>query len=182
VDLTRYARKKVIHLVRHPADTAISRYYHLRDRSRDHRRQRLARQPLSDFIWTENGGIPSIVKFLNAWQEAGRTHPEFLTCRYEDLIIEPERHLSVLLKAFDIRPDQALLGKVIEFSSFANMRDKERIEYFDTGRLGIRRPGIETSAKVRSGKTFGYRNVLTAIEVERIDSFIARQLDPQLRY
>lgn len=182
VDLTGYAGKKIVHLVRHPADTAISRYYHLRDRSRDHKRRRLARQPLGEFIWTQSGGIPSIVSFLNAWQKAGLIHPQFLTCRYEDLVTEPERSLPALMTVLQVESDQALVNRVIEFSSFSSMQAKERAAYFESGRLGIRRAGIETSAKVRSGRTFGYRNVLTVAEVERIDCFVARQLDPRLGY
>src|SRR4051812_7781780 len=60
-----YADKKVVLIARHPGDIAVSRYHHLKHRSRDRARRRLAELPLDEFVWVGQGGIPSIVKFLN---------------------------------------------------------------------------------------------------------------------
>jgi hypothetical protein len=57
----------------------------LKYRSLDPVRQRLASQALQDFVWTEEGGIPSIVQFLNQWAQLGRERPDMLLIvRYED--------------------------------------------------------------------------------------------------
>src|SRR6476646_11228945 len=61
-DPNDYAHCKVVLLARHPADVAVSRYHHLKHRSRDRARRRLAEQPLDRFVWSEQGGIPAIVR------------------------------------------------------------------------------------------------------------------------
>src|SRR5690348_13421756 len=51
LDKRVYADRKVALLVRHPGDVVVSRYYHLGHRSEDRARQRLAQQPLDEFVW-----------------------------------------------------------------------------------------------------------------------------------
>ena len=53
-----YAHCKVVLLARHPADVAVSRYHHLKHRSRDRARRRLAEQPLKEFVWTRRAAFP----------------------------------------------------------------------------------------------------------------------------
>jgi Sulfotransferase domain len=50
VDPADYAHCKVVLLARHPGDVAVSRYHHLKHRSRDRARKRLAEQPLDTFV------------------------------------------------------------------------------------------------------------------------------------
>ena len=64
VEAADYAHCKVILLARHPADVAVSRYHHLKHRSRDTARRKLAELPLEEFVWTPKGGIPAIVEYL----------------------------------------------------------------------------------------------------------------------
>ena len=64
-----YLGRRPILIVRHPGDIAVSRYYHLKHRSRDKARRRLAGQKLETFVWTSEGGIPSIVKSLNQFAQ-----------------------------------------------------------------------------------------------------------------
>src|SRR5881275_721989 len=82
VDPADYAGRKIVLLARHPADVAVSRYHHLKHRSRDRARRRLASLPLEQFVWTKKGGIPAIIAYLNAWAKLAPT-----IVRYEDFLI-----------------------------------------------------------------------------------------------
>src|SRR5689334_14525247 len=93
-----YRHKKVVLIARHPGDIAVSRYHHLRHRSRDTARQRLAEQPLEPFVWTEQGGIPSIVTFLNQFAAL----PGVTILRYEDFLAEPVDTLRRLADALGL--------------------------------------------------------------------------------
>src|SRR3954467_15388349 len=84
VNSADYAHCKVVLLARHPADVAVSRYHHLKHRSRDRARQRLAEQPLDTFVWSEQGGIPAIVRFMNQWATLAESRSGVGIVRYED--------------------------------------------------------------------------------------------------
>ena len=66
--------KKVVLIARHPGDIAVSRYHHLKHRSRDKARRRLADQPLESFVWADEGGIPSIVDLPQSVRGAAGRH------------------------------------------------------------------------------------------------------------
>lgn len=98
VDPSLYAGKKVALLVRHPADTVISRYHHLRDRSVDPARQLLSSQPVEEFVWTERGGIPAIIAFMNQWALLCRKRGDIHLIRYEDVLSDPKQQIQALAR------------------------------------------------------------------------------------
>src|SRR3569833_2338720 len=53
LDPLDYDHCRVVLLARHPGDVAVSRYHHLKHRSRDRARRRLADQPRDTFVWSE---------------------------------------------------------------------------------------------------------------------------------
>ncbi|HZC38176.1 MAG TPA: sulfotransferase domain-containing protein [Sphingomicrobium sp.] len=177
VDAADYAHCKIILLARHPADVAVSRYHHLKHRSRDRARRRLAERPLETFIWTEKGGIPSIVAFLNAWAELRPT-----IVRYEDFLIEPEQTLGALAEAVGLEVTPEQIADAATFGSFDNLKQREREGYFRSSRLKPAKKGDERSQKVRSGGSGGYRARLGEVEAERIDAYISEHLDPIFGY
>jgi hypothetical protein len=177
VDGPDYAHCKVLLLARHPADVAVSRYHHLKHRSRDRARKTLAEQPLEAFVWTEKGGIPSIVKYLNAWAEIAGT-----IVRYEDFHAEPEKTLGTLAEAVGLEVTLAQIVDAANFGSFENLKRLEREGYFASSRLKPAKEGDEQSQKVRSGGSGGYRARLGEVEAARIDTYIAEHLDPVFGY
>jgi len=178
VDPKNYAGKKVVLLARHPADIAISRYHHLKHRSRDKARQRLADQPLESFAWADEGGIPAIVAFLNQFAAL----PGATIVRYEDFLSDPGKSLKTLTKAIGMTADSKDIADAVEFASLANLRNLEAEGYFTSKRLQRARKGDVESGKVRSGKSGGYRGELDAKAVTRIDTYIREHLDPRLGY
>ncbi|NUQ18089.1 MAG: hypothetical protein HOP95_06500 [Sphingomonas sp.] len=173
-----YAGKKLVLLARHPADIAVSRYHHLKHRSRDKTRQRLADQPLESFIWTNEGGIPSITAFLNQFVAL----PGVTIIRYEDFLADPRKSLKIMAQAIGMRTDTKDIADAVEFGSLANLKKLERERYFTSSRLQRTRKGDAQSGKVRSGKTDGYRAELSAEAAERIDDYLRDQLDARLGY
>jgi Sulfotransferase domain len=177
-----YSGKSVIFLARHPADIAVSRFYHLQNRSRDAARIKLSQQPLEDFIWTRFGGIPSITAFLNAWHKVATGHKSFSLCRYEDLLEKPAESLQCLSSFLGIGASLQQIHEAIEFSSFENMRDNEKSDFFGTDRLRARDQGNAFSGKVRSGKALGFRKLFSGDVTAKIDRYVNDQLNPALGY
>lgn len=177
-----YRDSKVAILARHPGDIVVSRYYHLKHRSRDPVRQRLAMQPLADFVWTERGGVPSIVRFLNQWAELARERDGMLIVRYEDFVHDPAPALSRLARFIGLDSDESDIQDAVEFAQFDNLKSKEREGYFKSERLGPGRAGNEDSYKVRSGKSGGYRAQLSKEDQDRVDSYVRENLDPIFKY
>jgi hypothetical protein len=176
VDPSVYQGKKLVLIARHPADIAVSRYYHLKHRSRDRTRRRLAEQPVESFVWAEEGGIPSIVAFLNQFAAV----PGVTIIRYADFIAEPEQSLRKLADAIGLDVDDEDIADAVAFGSLPNLKQLEREGYFTSSRLRQSRAGDEKSGKVRKGVVGGYRGQLEPPAVARIDDYLAEALDPRL--
>ena len=178
LDPSAYSHAKVVLIARHPGDIAVSRFYHLKHRSRDKARQRLAEQPLESFVWAKQGGIPSIVTFLNQFAAL----PGVTIVRYEDFLTEPAKSLRTLADAIGVGADEADIDDAVEFGSLSSLKQREQEGYFLSSRLRPARRGDARSAKVRAGKSGGYRAQLDAAEVKRIDNYLEAHLSPLFGY
>ena len=178
VNASDYAGKKLVLIARHPGDIAVSRYHHLKHRSRDKARQRLADQPLESFVWTAHGGVPSIVAFLNAFAAL----PGVTIVRYEDFLGAPEQSLRTLVKAIGLKVDKKDIADAVEFGSLANLKRLESQGYFRSSRLRRAHKGDEQSGKVREGASGGYRTQLGPEGAARIDAYVRDHLDRRFGY
>lgn len=178
LDPSDYAGKKIVLIARHPGDIAVSRYHHLKHRSRDRARRRLADQPLDSFVWAEQGGIPSIVAFLNRFAAL----PGVTILRYEDFLAEPNRSLRKLARTIGLKADSKDIADAVEFGSLPSLKQRERDGYFTSPRLRPARTSDTQSGKVRKGTSGGYRAELDPEEAERIESFVRDNLDPRFGY
>ena len=183
IDRKHYEGRKVVLLSRHPGDVAVSRYHHLKHRSVDPVRQRLAEQPLEQFVWTERGGIASIVSYLNQWARMARERADVLIVRYEDFLAEPEATLRRLAEFIGLEPSDAGISQAVEFARFDNLKQREREGYFQSAeRFGAGRDASEGSYKVRSGKSGGFRKALSGDNRAKVEAYVAGQLDPLFGY
>jgi hypothetical protein len=173
-----YRHVKIILIARHPGDIAVSRYHHLKHRSRDRARLKLADQPLEPFVWAEQGGIPSIVTFLNQFAAL----PGVTILRYEDFLAEPADTLGKLAEAVGVTVSEEDIADATEFGSLPNLKRLEREGYFTSSRLRQARRGDEASGKVRKGTSGGYREQLGGDAAKRIDDYVAEHLDPRFGY
>jgi hypothetical protein len=177
-DPAAYAGKRLVLIARHPADIAVSRSHHLKHRSRDKARRRLAEQPLETFVWSEHGGIPSVVAFLNRFVAL----PNVTIVRYEDFLTAPTESLRSLAEAIGLEVSDDEIADAVQFGSLENLKQREKEGYFTSARLRRAHPTDEQSGKVRSGTSGGYRNQLRPEEAARIDAYIRDHLDPRLGY
>jgi hypothetical protein len=182
LDPVDYAHCRVVLLARHPGDVAVSRQHHLKFRSRDRARRRLAEQPLELFIWSEQGGIPSIVRFMNLWAELARSRKDVAIIRYEDFLGEPEGTLRKLAKQVGLKVTKADIADAVEFGSLGQLKQREQEGYFRSSRLQPSRRDDDRSSKVRSGRSGGYRRRLEPREIAKVDAYIAKNLDPVFGY
>ena len=173
-----YRGARVILLARHPGDVAVSRYHHLKHRSRDRARRRLADQPLEKFVWSEQGGVPSIVEFLNGFA----AFEGVTILRYEDFVSEPKEPLRELAAAVGVQSSDDDVAAAAEFGKLPNLRQRERDGYFRSARLRPAKASDQRTAKVRSGRSGGYRAELGDAEADRVDAYVAEHLDPVFGY
>lgn len=173
-----YGHARVVLLTRHPGDVAVSRYHHLKHRSRDRARRRLADQPIETFVWSDQGGVPSIVQFLNRFAAL----PSVTILRFEDFVSEPEDSLRKLAAAVCVGSTDQDIADAAEFGKLANLRQREREGYFRSARLRPANASDQRSAKVRSGRSGGYRAELGDAEAGRIDAYLAEHLNPVFGY
>lgn len=177
-----YADTKVLLLVRHPGDVIVSRYHHHKHRSTDKARQRLARQPIDQYVWSEQGGVPAIVAFLNNWAEYARERDDLMIVRYRDFLQEPHETLSKVAAFIGLSASPDTIAEAVEFARFDNLKQREREGYFKSERFGARGDGNESSFKVRSGSRRGYLSALEAGNATRLDAYVRANLDPVFGY
>jgi len=182
LDPQDYAHALVVLLARHPGDVAVSRQHHLKYRSRDKARRRLAQQPLELFIWSEQGGIPSVVRFMNLWAELARSREDVGIVRYEDFLTDAATTLRRLANLIGLRVTKEEIDDAVDFGSFGKLKQREQEGYFASSRLQPSKADDSRSGKVRKGGSGGYRKRLAPREVAKVDAYIARHLDPIFGY
>lgn len=123
------AINSVIYIVRNPLDVAVSVKFH-NNSNFDYASNAVCngyilnkpnhRPVLHEQIgsWREN---------INSWLDSGMP---IYTLRYEDLLLNPQDGFSKLLSFLNIECDQETLLKVIEMSSFDNLKKQETEGYF----------------------------------------------------
>jgi hypothetical protein len=184
-----YAGKKVVLLVRHPADVAVSQYHQWQYRMKPNKvalnRYPKRGQDLSifDFVTREWAGLMRTIDFMNGW--AGETGTDdVLVVRYEDMRAHPERILGRILAFIGTPGSEDEVREADAYATFENMRNKEtNITFRLSG--GRMRPGDRKnpeSFKTRRGKVGGYRDYFDDGEIAEIDRLVAEQLSPVFGY
>ncbi len=184
-----YYGKKVVLLVRHPADVAVSQYHQWRHRMRPNKKTLNAYPEhgeaveIAEFVTERAAGLRKVIDFMNDWARELPRLPDLLVIRYEDLRARPEPTLAGLL-AFIGTPGSAdEVREAVAFASFENMQRLEaRRIFWLSGRLRPRDRSNPQSFKVRRGKVGGWRDHFSAAEIARIEALIDAELDPVFGY
>jgi hypothetical protein len=176
-------------LVRHPADTAVSLFFHWQHRMQP-RKKRLNHYPahgadisVFDFVMHDSV-LPSIVRFTNEWaRELPRLQAKIVV-RYEDLRAETVGELGRLLRFMGQDPTDADLAEAVAFASFENLKKLEAEKAFARGtrRLTAGDNSNPDSFKVRRAKVGGYRDYFTDEETAQIEAYIRTELEPGFGY
>jgi hypothetical protein len=184
-----YDGKKVVLLVRHPADVAVSQYHQWQHRMRPHKKALNAYPEhgeavgIGEFVTERPAGLRKVIDFMNDWARELHRLPDLLVVRYEDLRARPEPTLATIL-AFIGTPGTAdEIRDAVAFGSFENMQHLEaRRAFWLSGRLRPRDRNDPQSFKVRRGKVGGWRDHFDAAEIARIEALIEAELDPVFGY
>ena len=182
--------KKLIVLVRHPADTAVSQYFQWRYRMKPGKKALNGYPPhgadisLQDFVLRHPAGLERVVKFTNDW---ARELPEMgavLLVRYEDLRRDTAGELRRILTFIGEQPTDAELAEAVSFASIENMRalEERKAFWFSGSVLKPAERGNVDSYKVRRGKVGGFRDYFSDAEVREIEDYVRARLDPVFGY
>jgi hypothetical protein len=174
-------RAKIILLVRDPRDCFVSLYLQMtrRDPSAD---AALKRKSVGEVLRDKRFGIRGIVRAMNDWLHEFSGRKNFTIVRYEALRAAPAEHFRDLLAVVgETTPDTSIFQEALEFSRFENMQKLEAAGVFDSKILhpgDVRDP---ESFKVRRGKVGGYREYLSAEDLEYAADALMK-LDPHFSY
>jgi hypothetical protein len=181
---------KVVLLVRHPADVAVSQYFQWKFRMRPHKKA-LNRYPahdsdmsVGDFLTHADVGVPGVIGFLNGWGAERASLPQLLVVRYEDLRRDTAGELGRVLRFLGETPTEVELADCVAFASVENMRKLE--EKTGSWLAGSRmKPGDKAnpdSFKVRRAKVGGWRDYVDDGQAAGIEALIERELRPGFGY
>ena len=185
-----YAGKKVVLLVRHPADVAVSQFFQWQYRMKPNKvglnryPERGNDLPIFDFVTQEWAGLDRTIDFMNGWaNEADRTD-DLLVVRYEDMRAHPERILAQIMAFIGSPGTEDEIKEAVAFASFDNMRKMETNSTFwqSGGRMRPRDASNPKSFKTRRGKVGGYRDYFDDDEVAEIERLVEQQLSPVFGY
>ena len=165
-----YYDKKVVLLVRHPADVAVSQFHQWKFRMRPNKKtlnaypEHTAELTVQDFMLGHEAGLERAIDFLNQW---GRELPrlrELRIVRYEDMRADPAATLGRVLEFIGTPASPAELADAVAYASFENMRQLEQRNRFwlAGGRMKARDPNQPESFKTRRGKVGGWRDYVDA--------------------
>jgi hypothetical protein len=185
-----YHGAKVVLLVRHPADVAVSQYHQWRHRMRPNKKALNAYPAhgeevgIAEFVAEREAGLKKVIDFMNGWAREMPRLPDLLVVRYEDLRARPEQTLAGLLAFMGTPGTRAEVAEAVAFASFENMQRMERKQTFwlSGGRMVAKDRSNPQSFKVRRGKVGGWREHFSEPEVARIEALIARELAPVFGY
>lgn len=185
-----YYTKKVVLMVRDPADVSVSQFFQWKFRMRKAKKEINAYPEegedvsLYDFIMRPDAGLPKAIDFLNLWaRELGRIK-DVLIVRYEDMRAQPEATLARIVEFMGTpgRPEQ--IREAVEFASVENMRklEQKRVFWLSGGRMLAKDRNNLNTYKVRRAKVGGYREDFTPEELQTIDAYVEGHLLPGFGY
>ena len=164
-------RQKVVLLVRHPCDVAVSSYFQTFRNARKGMEPGHAGGPIFDYVVEVK--LPLVLGFFRRWREQIARVEQALVVRYEDLRRRPEHELARIFTFIEGQADPDEIKAAVDFASFEQMKQKEAANFFTSEKLRPGDPADPQSFKVRKGKVGGYREHFSAAELARIDALVA---------
>lgn len=186
-----YYGKKVVLLVRHPGDVAVSQYFQWRYRMRANKKalndypDHGADIEAADFVLDHEAGLSKVIGFMNNWARDFDKVGEVFIIKYEDLRKNPESTLKELMNFVGIDATPAEIAEAVRFASFDNMRRLEEQaakSWFGGGRLKPKDKTDKNSFKTRKGEVGGWRNQFAPVQVAAIEQRIRDELHEVYAY
>jgi hypothetical protein len=189
-DKSDFYDKKVVLLVRDPADVAVSQFHQWKFRMRPGKKslnkypEHGTDVPIFDFVTDPDSGLAKVIDFTNAWARELPKIREILVVRYEDLRADTGGELERALRFIGDSPTEAELKDCVEFASVENMRalETKRVFWLSGSRMMAKDKNNPNSFKVRRAKVGGWRDYFEPEQVSRIEREIEQGLLPGFGY
>ncbi len=177
-----YLDRKVVLLVRHPADVAVSQYHQWKYRMRP-RKKVINDYPESDvdlftFVARHEAGLVKVIDWMNGWARELHRLPDLLLVRFEDLKADTAGTLAKVVAFLGTPGSPEEIAEAVRFGSFENMRRMEAEGRFwlSGGRMTAADRRNPQSYKTRRGEAGGWRKDFTPEQVAEIEALIERRL------
>ena len=180
-----YAGRRVVLLVRDPADVAMSQYFQWLHRMRPHKiRINGYPDPNDDqgpYAFLQGAsGVQKVIGFLNEWAPV---LDDVLMVRYEDLRAETAQELGRVAEYLGLDAAHSVIEDAVDHAAFENMRKREQNEAAGpSARLKAGDASNPDSFKARRGKVGGFHDYLEPEEAAAIEHMIGSELDPRFGY
>ncbi len=177
-----YRDHKVVLLVRHPADVAVSQYHQWKFRMRPGKKAINAypedEVDLFAFVARHEAGLAKVIDWMNGWARELDRLPDLLLVRFEDLKADTRGTLGRILAFIGTPASDAELDEAVRFGSFENMRRMESESRFwlSGGRMTAADKSNPQSFKTRRGEAGGWRRDFTPEQVAEIEAIVERRL------
>jgi hypothetical protein len=177
--------RKVILLVRHPLDVAVSQFFQWKFRMHPGKKalndypEHGADIEIYDFVM-HPGVLLKIIDYLNLWANESNKIGELHIVRYEDMRIRTSEVLDGILRFFDTLATAAELEEAVSFSSIENMRKMEdkRTFWLSGSRMVAKDKSNPNSYKVRKAKVGGYRDYFDEDQIVSLEAMVDERLNP----
>jgi hypothetical protein len=185
-----YGGRRVLMLVRHPADVTVSQYFQWKHRMRVDKKGLLGYPEhgedvtLFDFMMRPEWGAARVIEFMNFWARDFEALDPFTMTRYEDLRRDPENELGRVMGFIGTPASAEEIREAVDYGSVENMRRREQEAGAGIagGRLKPRDVNNPDSYKVRRAKVGGYRDYFDDAQVRQIDAVVDATLAPVFGY
>jgi Sulfotransferase domain len=185
-----YHGKRVVLMIRDPADVAVSQYFQWKFRMTSRKKSINDYPPpgadvsLYDFVMMPGCGLPKIIDWMNGWGREIGSMKDLMIVRYEDLRAQPEEMLRRVLEFIGTpgRPEE--IREAVQFASVENMRalEQKRVFWLSGRRMLAKDRSNPDTYKVRRAKVGGYRDDFTPEQLAVIDAMVAERLLPVFGY
>ncbi len=184
--------KPVVLLARNPLDIAVSWFFQFTKRQSAHKQELInaeLRQPVArdavdmwQFVRHSEIGLPSLIEFLNYWEQALAGLDRTLITSYEALRADPARVLKQITSLLGDSFSAGEIAGAVEFGAFDNLRKLESAGFFRSGGLTLRNAADPESFKVRRAKVGGYRDYFTPQQADELEALVRERLSPAFGY
>jgi len=124
-----------------------------------------------------------LLTYYNIWAQNRHLPEDFLLVRYEDLKANPGGELRRVLDFLELQAIlQTTIDEAVNYASFENMRKMEAEGRFQSGMLRPADQADQESYKTRKGKTKGFVDHLSPVEIEALNKKMNEKLDPYFGY
>ena len=177
--------RKMLFLVRHPCDVAVSEYFQSMKRASQHKAELHGVDrdaSMFDFVMSERLGVPAIVAYLNSWAPVVRGYEYAKFFRYEDIRSRPLEMLESIVGFLNASFSKEEVQEAVDFAAFENLKELERVNFFKNSRLTPKDPDDPDSFKVRRGKVGGYVDYFDDAQIAEMEELVRTRLEPFFGY